>query len=730
MWIFALNKQCKDKDMALRSVLLLPLLLGCIASLSAQTEGLDLIPRPWKLKAYPGVLDLHHTLPLYLHEGFESIVPLVRSLPGVQISTTEIIKKSSRRQRRQGIRIIYANDSDQLPEGGHRILINENGILIKAHNPPDLIPATHTLHQLLLLQADSAPALPYVDIVDGPRFPYRGMHLDASSQFVPPAFVKKYIDLIGLYKFNYFHWQLANGGGWRLESHRYPSLVQQTSWRSHSDFGEWKQYGQQFVPKGHPNAYGGFYTKEDVRALVQFASERGITIVPEVDILSPSKEILVAFPEFSDDGKIDTAVIKNILDELMDLFPSPYIHIGDVEAPRSEGWPSDSIARFASDYVAAQGRQIMTWGEIAGRPRSVALKDRPTTVEAIDGSSSTVAAFPSRTADTNPIDPRIRSSLFDGYAPLKPTYSDHPLPSSNPKEKAKHLLGIQGNLWTASRPFPQQLEQIAFPRALALSEMGWTMEEHRNYEDFSRRLQQHYRILQERHIHYTPPSFAISYEIDFDPQKFTNKVKLVSEQHEPTIRYTTDGNDPSRTSTLYHLPVELTGTTTLKAANFIDSVRVGPIETVQLDIHKAIGKRTKYNRSWTEDYPGRGDKTLTNGEKGRIDRLDEEWQGFVQSLDVVIDLGRREEINQVSANFIQIPSANILFPDEFRISVSENGKTYREIGLKKNDEGGEAPLKPKTFTVKAEKPLMARYVKVVANGKSGSSLLTDEVVIY
>src|SRR5690606_36949257 len=291
-----------------------------------------------------GEINLNQNLDLFYTEEFAELTDLLSEIPGLLIENSELIKKI-KKQHSTGFRLFKAEDYDHVDPNGYLLEIDEKGILLKAHSAKAMLPGIYSIVQLSLL--NDGKTLPYVRIDDKPRFAYRGMHLDVSRNFMPFSFLKKYIDLLALYKFNYFHWHLTDGAGWRLEIKQYPELTQKAAWRTHTSWKDWWNNGRQYVEQGSPNASGGFYTQSQARELVAYAQKRGITIIPEIEMPGHSEEVLAVYPELSCTGVPYTQgefclgnedtykFLKNVLDEVMTIFPSPYIHIGGDEADKS-----------------------------------------------------------------------------------------------------------------------------------------------------------------------------------------------------------------------------------------------------------------------------------------------------------------------------------------------------------------------------------------------------------
>lgn len=740
-------------------ILLYPLLS------EAQKNHLNLIPKPDKVTYGEGIFQIAPNIALYSTETFAEASILLKEYPQLQTAPLEIVKKVNKKYQ-HGIRLFPAEQVDKIPANGFRLQIDASGILIKANEPKAMIHGLYTLIQMGMLQ-DNPLELQQLTIDDKPRFNYRGLHLDVSRHFMPLTFVKKYIDIMALYKFNHFHWHITDGAGWRLEIKQYPELTQKAAWRTHTNWKAWMNNGRQYVEQGTPNASGGFYTQAEARELVAYAAQKGITVIPEIEMPGHSEEVLAVYPhlacsrapytqgEFCLGNEETFTFLKNVLDEVLTIFPSEYIHIGGDEAEKKH-WKTcpkcqalkeqkglkdeDELQSYAiqqmDEYLQSKGRKLIGWDEIlqGGLTKGATVMSWRGEEGGIKAASMghDVIMTPGSYLyfDSYQTDPRTQPEAIGGYLTLDKVYAYNPVPKELDADKAKHILGAQANVWTEYMPTYQHVEYMTFPRALALAEVNWTSQETRNWMDFKARLQQHYKLLQQLDVNYYRPSYNVVSEIVFNKERLSNTVMLTAEQLVPNIYYTTDGTEPSHRSTPFTNPIEFTTTTLIKAASFLDSARVSPVEEIKLDIHKAIGKKVFYNNSW-DGYPAEKELTLTNGVVGGLSYHDGQWQGFTKNFDAYIDFERREEIKSVAMRFMQIPGPGVFFPGEFQVFLSDNGKNYREVGTLKNLEDGKDPsLKFKTFEIKLEKPQMARYVKIVASNVQKGFLFTDEIVVY
>lgn len=726
---------------------------------------IPLIPKPNKMTIESGVYIISNHIEVHASDPFVSTASVFDELPGVD-SVSVVRIRNVRRTPEEGIRLIQARSGHQLAAGAYRLQVDSTGIQIIGHDEQAIIQGVMTLAQLSYLQ-DFYNVIPQLTIEDKPAYGYRGMHLDVSRHFFPIPFLKRYIDLMALYKFNTFHWHLTDDGGWRLQIWQYPELTRKAAWRTHHNWADWKANGYRYVEAGHPNANGGYYTQEEVRDFVEYAKRKGITVIPEIDMPGHADAALAAYPELSCTGEAHNhafclgndstyVFLTHVLDEVMDLFPSPYIHIGDDEADKSswqncpkcqglkdslgleneEQLQSHFIGRI-NDFLKSRGRKLIGWDEMmeGGLPDGATVmnwRDEAQGVEAANAGHDVIMTPRSHLHfDSYQSDPRTQPKAIGGYSTLENVYDYNPRAAAGLAEgKARHILGAEGNVWTEYLPTTSHVEYMVFPRAIALSEVLWTEQADRKFDDFRARLQAHYRLLQRLHVNYYRPSFDARIHVQFNPETHNNTVSIVSEQYEPTIRYTVDGSNPSASSPWYSKEFDLATSTVIKAAYFLDSVQVGPVDSVWVDLHRAIGRKVTYSTPW-HTYPAQSEATLTDGQKGGLCYDDGQWQGFQGDFDVVIDFERREQIERVALQFMQDAGHGIFLPSEVNILLSDNGTNYRQVATIKHDVSPDDPaLIYHRFEELFEKPLAARYLRISAPRARPGFLLTDEVVVY
>ncbi|WP_257666478.1 glycoside hydrolase family 20 protein [Parapedobacter tibetensis] len=750
----------------------LRLMLGVIIVLSipmvsAHAQGqVSIIPRPSVLEIHEGKFVFPATTSLHAFEPFMEVASLLSEHPHTNFMEVERIK-SRKRVPESGVRLVQAEGIDKLPSNAYRLTVDTSGIVLMAHQPEAMINGIMTLLQLAYTQPDGG-ALPAMLIEDRPRFGYRGLHLDVSRHFYPLSFLKKFIDLMALYKFNRFHWHLTDGPGWRLEIKKYPELTQYAAWRTHVAWKDWWHNGRRYLDEGHPNASGGYYTQDEARELVAYAARKGITVIPEIEMPGHSEAVLAAYPQLSCRGEphkhaeycIGNAetftFLTDVLTEVMDIFPSEYIHIGGDEANK-ESWKTcakcqalmgkeglkdvDELQSYAvkqmDQFLQSNGRKLVGWDEILEGGLSsgatvMSWRGEQGGIDAANAGHDVIMTPNSHLYfDYYQSDPRTQPEAIGGYIPLSKVYAYDPIPKEIAADKTKHVLGAQGNIWTEYMPTQEHVEYMAFPRALALAEVLWSAQERRDWDGFSIRLRRHYTLLQQLHVNYYRPSYEVDIAIDFNADTQLNIISLLSEQHENNIHYTIDGSKPTVNSPLYSKPFELSVPATIKAAYFRDSARMGGVTEDRADLHKAIGKKVTYHTKWNDRYPAQGEATLTNGQKGELTYGDGQWQGFLNDLDITIDFERREAIQSLAIRFMQHKGPGIFMPGEVKILLSDNGKNFRETGIVVNDISKDDPsLQFKTFELEFDAGQTARYVRVVATNVNQAFLFTDEIVIY
>ena len=686
-----------------------------------------------------------------------------------------------------GIRFVT---DESLPAEGYELNVDGEGIEVRASQFPGFLYALQSFEQLLPAAVygtepapDAAWEVPCVKIADAPRFAYRGMHLDVARHFFSVDEVKRYIDVMAIHKLNTLHWHLTDDQGWRIEIKRYPELTAVGSIRKATVVRkEWGTYD------GTP--YGGFYTQDEIRDVVKYAADRGVTVIPEIDLPGHMLAALTAYPELgctggpyevwgrwgvADDvlcpGREKTfEFLEGVLTEVMELFPSEYIHIGGDECPkvrwekcprcqakiRQLGLKDDGehtaehyLQSYVTDrigkFLAQHGRRIIGWDEILeGRAPSDAV------VMSWRGSEGGIAAaklghdvimtpnshfyfdyYQSLDTDAEPFG-------IGGYIPMEQVYSYDPAFPELTPEQQKHILGVQANLWTEYVLSDEHLEYMLLPRLAALSEVQWCLPETKDWNRFigSFRMDKIYSQLGyefAKHIFGVTASYAV------DPEKGGVVMTLTTQGGAP-IRYTLDGSDPTASSPLYKAPVTIGESCTFKAAALREGMQT-PVYTRKFDFNKATGRRIALNAAPTLKYTYGGASLLVDGYRGGPVYSNGAWIGFLnEPLDVTIDMQGAKPYSAVTVESLVEKGEWVFPPSSVGVYLSDDGREFTEAALMSvPQETAGSPDGVKPFKVLFPET-SARYLRVVArtvdpipawHGAAGQKahMFVDEIIV-
>ena len=748
------------------------ILLVSLPAIFSQAQTVrSLIPQPTAVKEVPGHFSLTPDVKISSSPAFADVARLWseqtfgKALP---VSSLSVNGTDS------GQVVFEQKKSDNTKDAnseGYRLRIDPNRIHLTAATVAGAQRGVQTLLQLAALQPDPRQ-MPGLDLTDAPRFGYRGMHLDVSRHFYDLDFVKKYIDLMALYKFNTFHWHLTDGAGWRLEIEKYPALTERAAWRTHRTWKEWWASPRQYSHEGAPNAYGGYYTQEEARELVAYAARRGITVIPEIEMPGHSEEVLAVYPHLSCSGKPFVSsefclgndstftFLEDVLTEVLDIFPSRYIHIGGDEAstaawekcPKCQRRIRDHnladehalqsyTVRRVGQFLAKKGRKMIGWDEILHGDTPEAPLAEGATVMSWRGESGGIAAAQKGHDvimtpggyvyfDSYQANPTTQPEAIGGFLPLQKVYGYEPIPKEMTPQQAKRVLGAQANIWTEYVPTTEHLEYMVFPRLLALSEVVWSDSSERDWPGFQRRLQDHYLLLQRRNVNYYRPGSNLEILANFQHTEHTARIEFRSEQYQPEIRYTLDGSEPTAQSNRYAGPFSIEKSATVKAVLYREGTSIGPVAVLPVDFHKALGKPITYGIRYTRSYPAQGDATLVNGNRGSFTYGDQQWLGFEGiDMDVTIDLEKVQPVQEVQVGLMQLTGPGVYMPRYVEVSLSQDGITFSPpVRVERT-----VPESVDSLVIKdAIVPLggkLARYVRVFAKNNKGY-MFADEIRVH
>ncbi|WP_294225536.1 family 20 glycosylhydrolase [uncultured Chryseobacterium sp.] len=616
------------------------------------------------------------------------------------------------------VNVPFSAPSKRNPENEEKyaIEISPRQIIISSNTKQGYFLALQTLIQLFRQYKDSGK-IPAMKIEDEPKFAWRGMHLDVSRHFFTVEEVKQYIDYLAIYKLNTFHWHLTDDQGWRIEIKKYPKLTQIGSKRKESMIGAYVDNTFDGKPYG---PY--FYTQDQIRDVVKYAQDRHITVVPEIEMPGHALAALSAYPELAcTKGPFEPATkwgvfddvfcpkeetftfLENVLNEVMQLFPSQYIHIGGDECPKTRwkecarcqelikkynlkdehGLQSYFIQRIEK-YVNSKGRKIIGWDEIleGGLAPNAAVMSWTGIKGGVEAAKSGHFAVMTPGAycyfDHYQGDPATEPNAFGGFTPLDKVYSYQPVPEELNVTQSKYILGVQANLWTEYILDFKQVQYMIFPRMLALSEVAWGTSDAKNYKEFERRVINEFETLDKMSVHYARSIYNINGKVMAADNGIA--YELSTSQSPSGVRYTVNGADPSAASPAYTNPIPVQKSMTIKSAYFENRQLKSAISSQDFTVSKTTGKKITLEQQPNENYSFGGAFTLVDGIIGNQRQLGKTWLGF-QGKDVVatIDFGQLTPFSEVYFNTLDNKGSWIHFAKSAHVFVSDNGTDFRMI---------------------------------------------------
>lgn len=672
--------------------ILIAIILLCQTSVFAQSRSLSIIPQPNSIKVYDGNFKL------------DGNVALASNLEGnfkqdfyTYLGTTPLSLALSHGKAGDKTIDLHLEPRQELPNEAYSLEVSENRIRVEASSESGIFHAVQTLLQMI----DNQGNIPCSTVRDFPEFEYRGLMLDLSRHFFPASFIKKQIDLLGFYKINMLHLHLTDSGGWRMEIKKYPLLTEKTAWRPEIDWTKWWIGGMRsFCAPDSDGAYGGYLTQNELRDIVSYAKLRGITVIPEIEMPGHSMEVTAAYPELACPGQAGKGselcignertfeFIEEVLTEVMEVFPSEYIHIGGDEAGH-EAWKNcpkcqermrveglkdefelqSYLIKRVDKFLNSKGRHLLGWDEIIEgglAPNAKVMSWRGETggiAAAKMGHDVVMTPGPFCYLDKYQDAPSTQPKAIGGYLPLEKVYAYNPVPDTLTHLRG-FFKGVQGNLWTEYVETPGHVEYMIYPRIIALAETGWTAKENKDWDSFRKRVAVHLERNRKRGYN------------SFDFQNAT-------------------GDRP---------------------------------EFSHIIGHKAFGKKVSYQIPYSTYYPADGESSLTDGKRGNW-TYDSPWQGFLKGLNVVVDLDESTDIHKISLSFFHSLGVEIYLPEIVRLSVSDDGINFRRIYERHLQFRAATDYEIKDISWKGAD--MARYIKVEAypNPLKGGWIFTDEIVV-
>lgn len=753
------------------------LLAGCSAGRKA--DKIAIIPAPVSMEPGKGSFKLDRSTVVVYPEGDSLLACAGETIVGTLGATVGSPLKLSTDELANSIVLQRTGDSARLKPEGYLLAITPERVTVTANDYNGAFYALQTMLQLLPAEvygtvsgAKRAQAyeLPVVTIEDYPRFGWRGMHLDVSRHFFPVEFVKRYVDLLAMHKFNRFHWHLTDDQGWRLEIRKYPLLTEKAAWRVDREADGWNT--NRPPEPGEKATYGGFYTQDEVRDIVAYAAARGVTVIPEIEMPGHSGEIFAAYPSLSCLGKEqfvtpggyyppDMATsfcagndssfvfLEGVIDEVVELFPdAPYIHVGGDEVnmkfwrncPKCQKRMKELglknthelqsyFMHRMEEYINSKGKAIIGWDEILEgglAPNATVMSWR-----GVDGGirAARMEHDVIMTPDTYLYfdfyqnDPQVEPRAAGGMTTTKHVYGYEPIPETLTSDEAKHVLGAQANVWCEHIRDGKHVEYMVLPRMAALAEVVWSPKEARDYPDFAQRLEMQFERYTAMGATFHPGADRVGFTVAYDSAGRQFEVALETELLGGEMHYTTDGSEPTMESSVYREPIRIDTATIVRVIVGKEGRQVSKsVSECRIGRHKGLGRAVKYNSLPSPAYAG-NPNTLADGLTGSGSHKDGFYQGFNRKdFDVVLDLGEKTKFSEVTGSFLQTAGSWVYLPVEMVVSVSDDGMNFEEVGKAVQQvDPHKSPEIRWPFTVRGD--FEARYIRVVGvNGVTPSGL--------
>lgn len=619
----------------------------------------------------------------------------------------------------------------------YSINVSSDGILVRAVAPEGIYRATRTLLKSVGTEKTSSVEFPSAEVSDWPRFGYRGLMLDVSRHFSDVEMVKRTIDMLALHQLNIFHWHLTDDQGWRIEIKSHPELTEVGAWRDDTVVGRYLG-GTDYPTDG--KRHGGFYTQEQIREIVAYAKERYIEIIPEIDLPGHTSAVLAAYPQLGCEDKeykvanrwgvirdvlcagnpASLDLFKDIMDEVCDLFPGKYIHLGGDECVKDR-WKAcpkcqkkirelglKDVGRYSKEdylqswfmgevasYVQSKGKRVIGWDEILeGVPMddSVIMSWRGTE-GGITAARMGHDVVMTPTSDmyfdqSQTLASQLEEIPVGGFINVMKVYSYEPLPASLTPEQQKHILGCQANVWCEYMPEERIRQYQMLPRLAALSEVQWTMPERKNYKDFLKRLPKMLSIYDHYGYNYAKHIFDVACSYSVNVEKGSLEVSLSTLGNDP-IYYTLDGTSPqTKKAMLYDdTPIVISSPSELKVSVLRNGKFTKEETLFKLDCNKATFKKVNISTTLNIMQAHLPHEILTDGIVGSLRCDDYRWMSCTGRMSLILDLGKSESFSRIGWVALNSQSENILVPQNVKIQISEDGKQYCTIlDIEKNHE--------------------------------------------
>ncbi len=745
-------------------------------------DDIHIIPKPETIKLNPGVFQFNKYTKFIItdetqNEAASILTNKFKTVSGWGLNIEKEVPKDNY--------ITFIVNKD-LKKEAYNLEVTKDYVSIAASDISGFLYGIQTIRQLLPTVIESKIKvenvvweIPNVEIKDEPRFKWRGLMLDISRHFFGKEYIKEVIDGLAMHKMNVLHLHLVDDQGWRIEIKKYPKLTEVGAWRVDQEKLHWS--ARLPVKAEDKGTYGGFLTQDELREIVTYAQSKNVEIIPEIEMPAHVSSAIAAYSYLSCNekpigvpsgrvwpitdiycaGKESTfQFLENVLSEVIEIFPSKYIHIGGDEATKTnwekcqhcqkriaeEGLQNEEelqsyFIKRMEKFINSNGKKLIGWDEILEgglAPDATVMSWRGVKggLEAAAQGHDVVMTPTSHCYFDYHQGPQNEEPLaIGGYTPLSKVYQFDPIVDAMTIEEASHVLGGQANVWSEYIPTEEHSQYMIYPRLAALSETVWSPKNLRNWDDFSNRIATMFQRYEYLGINYAKSSYLIRPEVQTDLEKKSVSLSLQSEYSNADIRYVLDTNNLEDVAVKYEEPIILTKTTAIKASVFQDNKPIGKVFRDTIVFHKGIAHNVQYSIPYSDRYQGTGNSTLVNTQRGSKNFQDGQWQAWLKDdMEVVIDLEKPEIIHQVIVGSIEHQGPGIYFPTAVEVFTGTDGKEFKKIGEIKRPYASNSTIELRDFKVNFEEQV-ARYIKVKVinlkeNPKGGDTwVFVDEILI-
>lgn len=755
---------------------------GCknVPTEEVSRSDIKIIPRPAKMEVKEGYFNINDETVFVTSNTEERklsalLIDRIRDKTGLSLKITE-------KKPENNFIVFEANNA--LPEEAYKLVVEENRIQIESNSFAGKLYALETIRHLLPVEEvldkgnkSSEIKIPGIVISDEPRYKWRGLMLDVSRHFFEKEYIFKTIDRLAMLKLNTLHLHLVDDQGWRLEIKKYPKLTEVGGWRVDQENKHWN--ARSINNAGEKGTYGGYYTQDDIKEIVAYAKEHAVTVVPEIEMPAHVMSAIAAYPELSCHGR-DIAVpsggvwpitdiycpgkentfefLENVLLEVMDLFPSKYIHVGGDEATKTE-WKkcSECKLRMAEEgldnveelqsyfirrmekFLSSHGRVLIGWDEILEgglAPGATVMSWR-----GINGGwEASLQGHDVIMSPGTPLyfnhyqgDPDKEPIAQGGYNTLKMVYHFDPVVDSMSTQQQEHVLGAQANLWSEYISTESHSEYMIFPRLAALAEVLWTPEEKRNWSDFVKRLKTLNRRFDNLGINYSKTMYDVTVNASIDTTSAI-QIRLENELPDSKIYYNLNGKTLDCEARLYKQPFKINRNTVLKAAVVEEGRIQGDPLTKEFRFHKGLNAKVSFKPKYNKKYNGIGDETLENVIRGTKNFHDGQWLGWLdKDITINLELEDKTKISEISLGSMADQGSGIYFPSKIEFFVADEKGKFSKMGELIQEFQNLGSVELNDFKLEFD-PIPARNVKIVVHGfkglkNGGAWTFLDEVIV-